>query len=158
LPADDGIPSHEVDLGSKQVHRAPLPLAQTSRLAEQLSHHPFWVSPTHDRLGVLAVGGEDVIVFVQGSGSTGRNGFLAAVEMQKAGDVSLGLLFRTGFFKFPTKHHLFEQLNQFMVWQDGPEFGLHGAPRPLRKDVQRPVWTIPKSFRTASYRNEKARD
>ena len=122
LAADNGIAPHEVEVRVEEVHGAPLPLADAGRLAEQLRHHPPRLGAADDGLGMLPVGGEDVVVPVQRRGGADRHRLLAAVEVEKTGDVPLGVLLGARLLEFAAEHHLLVQLQQFMVGQDRPEF------------------------------------
>ena len=107
------------------MHGPPLPLAEAGGFAEQLGHHPARLGPTHDGLGVFAVGREDIIILVQPCRGPYRHRLLPAVEMQETGDVPLGVLLGAGLLKLARQHHLLVQPQQLLIGQNRPQSGFH---------------------------------
>src|SRR5205823_12053226 len=65
VAADDPVTAHEPPPGVEQVHRATLPLRAARRLAEQLGHQRVRRHSSPDRLPVLAVRRNHVVVLAQ---------------------------------------------------------------------------------------------
>ena len=91
--ADDGVSAHEAPLAVEHVHRAAHPAAHAGRTAEQLGHDVASRRSARQSMRVLAIGADDVI------GRPGRvddartDRLLAGVEMEKADDIALRILF-----------------------------------------------------------------
>ena len=61
MPADDAVATPQPVLDVEQVHRAALALHQTRALAVQLGHHLVGVTAEQERVGVVPVGGDDLV-------------------------------------------------------------------------------------------------
>ena len=61
VPADDAVAAPEPVLDVEQVHRAALALDQPRALAVQLGHHLVGVTAEQEGVGVVAVGGDDLV-------------------------------------------------------------------------------------------------
>ena len=66
LAADDGVAAHEIQFVAEQVHGAALAIAAPGGLAHQLGHDLLATYATGQRLTVIAVVGDDVIVLAEG--------------------------------------------------------------------------------------------
>ena len=111
--------------GIEEVHGAPLSLADAGGLAEQFGHHPPRFGAPHDGLGMLAVGGEDVVILVQPGRRSDRHRLLAAVKVQEAGDVPFGVLLGARLLELPGQDHLLVQFQKFLIRQNRPQSGFH---------------------------------
>jgi len=85
VAADDAVAAHEAFLGIEEVHGAALALGAARRLPEQLRHHRVGRDPLDERLAMLAVGADDVVVVLQRRERADGDRFLSDVE----GDRSL---------------------------------------------------------------------
>jgi len=125
LTADNGVAAHEGQIRVKEVHGTALALADSGGLAKQFGHDPLRVGAPNNGLGVLAVGGQNVIITMQTGGSSDSHRFLPAVKMEKTGDVPLGILFGTRFLELAAESHLLIKFQQLLIGQNCPEFCIH---------------------------------
>ena len=68
------------------MHRATLALADACRLAQQLGHQALRVGTDDEGVGVVAVGGDDMVLWAAGGDRADGRRFLTDVEMQEAAD------------------------------------------------------------------------
>ena len=87
VPADDAVATPEPVLDVEQVHRAALALDQAGALAVQLGHHLVGVAAEEERVGVVPVGGDDLVCLLVEREKSGGDGFLATVEMEIPADL-----------------------------------------------------------------------
>ena len=76
VPADDAVAAHESVLDVEQVHRAALALDQPGALAIELGHHLVRGGPEQQGMGMVAVGGDDLVARLLGVEETGGDRFL----------------------------------------------------------------------------------
>ena len=88
VPADDAVTAHEPLRRVEEVHRPALTLRAPRRLAEQLRHDRGGGDAPGERLPVLAIRADDVIVVAQRGERADRHGLLADVEMAEAADLA----------------------------------------------------------------------
>src|SRR3989441_13180735 len=88
MPAHDPVPPHESLPDVEQMHRAALALRAPGGFAEQLGHHRAGGDAARQRLAVLAVGGDDVIVVAQRRERADRHRLLSDVEMAEPTDLA----------------------------------------------------------------------
>src|SRR2546425_8266006 len=97
VTTNDSMATHESALDIEQVHRAALALRAPGGLPEQLRHHRVRRDSLDQRLTMLAVGADDVVVVPQRPECADTHGFLTDVQMAEAADlgqrVRLGRLF-----------------------------------------------------------------
>ena len=81
-------------LDPEDVHRAALPSGGASGAPVELRHHRPRLEPLGERLGVVTVGGQNVVVLPQGTDQPESHGLLADVEVTEAPDLPdrIGLL------------------------------------------------------------------
>ena len=89
VPADDAVAAHQPVLDIEQVHRAALALDQAGALAIELGHHLVGVAAEQEGVGVVAVGGDDLVAFLEGVEKAGGDRFLPDVEVEVAADLAL---------------------------------------------------------------------
>ena len=136
------------------MHRAAAAARGAGLLAEQLRHHDLRVGAARQRLAVLAVGGDQVVVVAHhGDGADDRR-LLADREMQEAADLGLHVHLLRALLEVPDQQHLLEQLDGgLLVGQVAlarGAVGLAGAPaaRLLRCPLVRhrcSSWRLPPS-------------
>ena len=98
----------------EKVHGAALPFGTTRRPAEQFGHALIHRHPHGQGLAVRAITGNDVIVLTaQGQGADCHR-LLAGVQVQKAADLTTGLiLLERRLLEPPDPQHLTQKMNLF---------------------------------------------
>ena len=81
-------PPRKFVFAAEQVHRAALALRAAGGLAEQLGHHGPRRDAARDRLPVVAVGGDHVVVVAQHGDRAGADGFLSDVQVAEPADLA----------------------------------------------------------------------
>ena len=89
MPADDAVATPQPVLDIEQVHRAALALHQTRALAVQLGHHLVGVAAEEEGVGVVPVGGDDLVSLLVKREEPGGDRFLPAIEMEVTTDLPL---------------------------------------------------------------------
>ena len=140
VAADDPMAAHEPLRRVEQVHRAALALRAAGGLAVQLGHRRLGGDAPGQRLPVLAVGADDVIVRAQRAERARRHGFLTDVEMAEPADLAERVRLRRLFFEAADQQHLAQhppgELDLSLV-----DFGLDGGAGHVgRARVRRRRW------------------
>ena len=65
VAADDAVAAVEAVLDVEEVHRAALPFREAGGLAEELGHDAAGIGAEDERVGVVAIAGEDDVVLAQ---------------------------------------------------------------------------------------------
>src|SRR3984893_5881131 len=86
LGADDAVAAVEILLAAEHVHRAALALGIAGAATGQLGHHALGVHAGGQHVAVIAVGGDDGVLGVDGRLHADDDGFLADVEMAEPAD------------------------------------------------------------------------
>src|SRR5918994_614465 len=89
MTADDPVAAHEATLDVEEVHRAALALDDARSLAVELGHDVLGIAPQQERVGVVPVGGDDLVAFLEGLEEPGRDGLLTGVDVKVAPDLAL---------------------------------------------------------------------
>ena len=61
MAADDAVAAHEPVLDVEEVHGAALALDEAGALAVELGHHLVGIAAKKEGVGVVAVGGDDLV-------------------------------------------------------------------------------------------------
>ena len=93
LTPDDAVSAPVVLVGSEVVHRAALAAGATGRFAKKFRHAFVHSHADSEGMPVIAVGGDDVIVFPHEGDSADSNGFLTDIQVQKSTHKSLIVIF-----------------------------------------------------------------
>ena len=105
--ADDGVAAHHEALLVEIMHGAAETLRAARRLAEKLGHAGIRARAARQRVPVVAVGGDQVIVGPRGRHGTGDDRFLADVEVAETADAVPTLVLLGGaFLETPDEEHL----------------------------------------------------
>jgi hypothetical protein len=83
LSADNAMPAPIIFVRRKEMHRSPLPFGTTSGFAEEFGHARLHVHADSQRMSVIAVCRDDVVVFPQQGHRPNGDGFLARVQMEE---------------------------------------------------------------------------
>ena len=131
MTAHDTVPAHEPLPGVEEVHRAALAAGAPRRLAEQLRHHRGGGDAAHQRLAVLAVGADNVVIVTERVERPHGDGFLPDVEVAKAADLAEGIRLGGLLFEAADEQHLPQhatvQLGLALVFRSGGGRGGHGG-------------------------------
>src|SRR5207247_257831 len=122
MPADDPVPPHEPLLGVEQVHRAALALRAAGRLPEQLGHHGARRDAADQRLAVLTVGADHVIVVAQRRKRADRHRFLADIEMAEPADLAQRVGLRRLLLEVTDQQHLSQHPAIGRCWLEGRRY------------------------------------
>jgi hypothetical protein len=108
--ADERVPAHEVTLCVEDVHRAAEAARAAGRLAVQLGHHLLGRDSTHERVDVVPVPGDDVVVARTGRGHDPVGArFLSWIEMEEATDLADLVVLVALLFEAAGEEHVAEQ-------------------------------------------------
>src|ERR1700731_1674987 len=111
MRADNGVPTVHVILAIEEMHRAAETARAAGFFAEEFGHAGLGTGSARERVGMIAVRGDDVVVTSRRRDRTTDDGFLADVKMAEAADF-LSLILLTGaFFKTPDQQHQREHLD-----------------------------------------------
>ena len=104
---DDRVAAHHGAFLVEIMHRAAETLRAARRLAEKLGHAGIRAHAAHERVAVVTVGGDHVIVGTNGRHGTSDHCFLADVEMAETADAVATLILLGGaFLETPDEEHL----------------------------------------------------
>src|SRR5215216_4049301 len=106
MPTHYAVAAPQPVLDVEQVHRAALALHQTRALAIQLGHHLVRVTAEEERVGMVPVGGDDLVRLLVKREKPGGNRFLPAIEVKVATDLSLPEAALRGIFEEADRVHL----------------------------------------------------
>jgi hypothetical protein len=121
MASDDAVASHKTTLGVKDVHGAAIPLRGTGAFAVELGHHRAGFGAAYQRVGMVAVGGDDIVIRAGGKHRANGHRFLANIEMAEASDFLLSVALGGSLFKTPTEQHRTVHLTQgFRIERHGP--------------------------------------
>ena len=130
LAADDAVAAPVIALGRKEMHRAAFAFGATGDFAVELGHEGLGVHADGDGVTVVAVGGDDVVMFAHERTATDGDGLLAVIKMEEAADVGPagGVLAGVGavaaLFEAADAHHLAEEFDLLGRGQRGINGGL----------------------------------
>ena len=105
VAADDAVPAEVAARHVVEVHAAALAAADAGGAAPQLRHQRPRVGPAGERVAVVAVGAEEVVVGPQQAHGPDRDGLLADVEMEEAADLALHVDLRAALLETPDEEH-----------------------------------------------------
>ena len=110
LAADDAVAAHESARLVVDVHRPAPAAGRPVDPTEQLGHHRVRVHTLGDRLRVVAVRGDDVVVFAQRLDAARGRTFLPDVHVAKTADLADRVRLFGFFFETPIEQHVPQQV------------------------------------------------
>src|SRR5205823_5236291 len=109
--ADDGVSTVHVMFFIEKMHRTTESTGTARIFAKKFGHAGIGAGSADQRVGVIAIGGDKVIVEPNSRDRAGHDRLLADVKMTKAADF-LGLILLAGaLFKTPDEQHQPEHLD-----------------------------------------------
>jgi hypothetical protein len=104
------MPAKKTQLLVEHVHGATFALGTSILPAKQLSHHRVGCHAAHQRLPVIAIGGDDVVVLPERHDDAAGDGFLANIEVAKATNLANGIHLGTPLLEAALQHHRIQQI------------------------------------------------
>src|SRR6266581_376799 len=106
LPANDCMAAEKIQLAAEQMHRAPFASRTAARLTIEFGHHGIRRHALGNRLAVLPITCQDVIVGTDGRNRADADGLLANIQVTETANLSQRVRLRALFFKAPNEKHL----------------------------------------------------
>ena len=110
MPPYNGMASIHVIGAIEKVHGPTQTSRASGRLAQKLSHASVKTGTSGNRMGVIAVGSDDVIVITRCGQGSNHDCFLANIEVTKPSNFLLLVSLRRTLFKTPNEKHLVEKV------------------------------------------------
>ena len=107
--ADDAVAAEEVQALVEHVHRAALAARAAVDAAEQLGHHRARRHAARERLPVIAIGRDDVVVGAEHRQRPGAHRFLADVEVAEAADLAQRIRLGAALLEAALQQHRVQQ-------------------------------------------------
>jgi hypothetical protein len=108
------------------MHRAPFTLGAAGRLAQELGHGRVGAHPSRERMAVIAIGRDHVIVFPEHADRAHGDRFLTAVLMEEPPDLVPALIHHLRpLLEPPDQHHLAEPQEGLAAVDGRLGFSLH---------------------------------
>ncbi len=108
---DDRVPAVHVALLVEVMHRAAETARAARRLAKKFRHAGIRTRAAGERVCVIAIGGDQVIIRPGGRDRARDDRFLSDVKMAKAADLLRLILLARAFFETPDQQHQREHLD-----------------------------------------------
>ncbi len=111
LPADDAVATPIVFVRSEEVHRTALALRATGLLAIHFRHALVHAHADGERVAVIAVGGDEMIVLSGKGNRSDGDRFLADVKVEETAHATGLVILQRSLFESADANHLSEKLN-----------------------------------------------
>ena len=95
------------------MHRAALALGTPRRLAEKFCHALIHAHSHRQRVAVVAISRDDMVVGAHQRAGANSHAFLADVKMEKSTHFAALVGFKGGLLESAHAHHIFEETNFF---------------------------------------------
>ena len=102
---DDGVPAVHVIFAIEKMHRSAQPARAAGGFAEKLRHAGLGRSSARERVRVIAVGGDQIIIRPHRRDCADYDRFLADIEMAKATDLLRLILLTRALLETPDQQH-----------------------------------------------------
>src|SRR5260370_17634925 len=109
--ANDRVSAVHVIFLVEEMHRTAEALRAAGRFAKEFGHTRVGAGSARERVSVIAICGDDVIVLAHRGDGTDDNRFLADVKMAEAADFLRLILLARAFLKAPNQQHQREHLD-----------------------------------------------
>ena len=119
LPGNNPVPTPIIFVGSEVMHRTTFAVRTTGGLPKQLRHAGLQIHPHSQRMSMVAIGGDDMIVRSHQGYRPHSNSLLADIQMEKPPHLSLIIIFQCRLLKAPDPQHLDEKPNFFVCTKRG---------------------------------------
>ncbi len=110
VAADDSVSAEEVGLRIEKVHGSAFAAGAPGFASEKLRHDCSRADSARQRLAVIAVSGDDVVIGPDHGHDAGRDRFLADVQVTEPANFSQRVCFRAPLFEAALEHHRSQQL------------------------------------------------
>ena len=110
VPAHDAVAAEEVQVAVEEVHGAALAVHHAVAAPEQLGHHVARRHAARERLAVVAVGGDDVVVGAKQRERARAHRLLADVEVAEAADLAERVGLGAALLEAALEQHRVQQL------------------------------------------------
>jgi hypothetical protein len=110
VPADDAVSAEEVRVAVEEVHRAALAARAAVDAPEELGHDRARRHAARERLPVVAIRGDDVVVVAQHGERAGGDRFLPDVQVAEAADLAERVRLAVLLLEAALQEHRVEQL------------------------------------------------
>ena len=110
--ADDGVAAIEIGGAIEQVHGAAASAAAAFLLAVHLGERRRHRHAAHERMAVLAIGGDDPVALLQHRDDADGDRLFAVIEMQEAADLFLRVELRALVLEAADADHLLQQIQR----------------------------------------------
>ena len=110
MTTHDAVSTEKAEQLVEHVHRPALALRAAILPPEQFRHGRARRHAAGQRLSVITIGRDDVIVGTQQRHDTGRNGFLPDIQMAEAADPADGIHLGHALFEATLQQHRVEKL------------------------------------------------
>ena len=111
VSCDNGVTSVHVMLLVEKMHRATQAARTPCFFPKKLRHTGVGACAASKSVGVIAVGGDDVVIITNGSDRAGHNCFLPDVKVAKTTDLLRLILLTGAFLETPNRQHQREHLD-----------------------------------------------
>ena len=105
LAGDDPVATPVVFGGFEIVHRTALPFRAAGGFSEEFGHALVHTHADGESVGVVAIGGDDVVVFAEERDGADGDGFLTDVEVEEAGHFAALVVLERNLFESPDAAH-----------------------------------------------------
>lgn len=105
LAGDDAVAAPVVFGGFEIVHRTALPFRAAGGFAKEFGHALIHTHADRESVGVVAIGGDDVVVFAEEGDGADSDGFLTDVEVEEAGHFAALVVLERNLFESPDAAH-----------------------------------------------------
>ena len=110
VPAHDAVAAEEVDVAIEEVHGAALTLGAAVGAPEELRHYRSRRHAARQRLAVLPIGAQHVVVFAERRDGAHAHRFLTDVQVAEATDLSERVRLGGALLEATDEEHLPEEL------------------------------------------------
>ena len=111
VSAHDAVPTKEVRVGVEHVHRTTLATRASILPTEQLGHYAARRDAARERLAVIAIGGDDVIIGAQHAERAGAHCFLPDIEVTEAAHLAQRVGFGRALLEAALQEHGMQELH-----------------------------------------------
>ncbi len=136
--ADNGVAPQKAPTGIKKMHGTAHPFADSGNFAMQFRHDFPRRNPPDQGMDMLPIGADDVVPRLGGMQHAHGYRFLTRIQVQKSGNLSLGISLGSSLFKSSCAKHIPEHGTHLQSIHGRSPVGIHPAPCSAVPDTSRP--------------------